>query len=790
MALRPYQRDSIDNARRVWDAGIRYAMVVQATGLGKALRNDQRVLTPWGWVRMDEIMPGDQVVGGDGRLTVVTGVFQQGVRPMVVVRTNDGAEVVCDESHLWTVQLKPHGSWHTLTTAMLMPGSGPIILPSLPPDDRWPAIASGERRIASFTPCAPAEATCIKVAAADGLFVTEGYVVTHNTVTFSHAITEVLSEHPPDAKALVLAHRNELLEQAKDKYLRVEPGAAVGIYQGAKRETWASVICASIQSLYPDKLDAAGNVVRRGRMRDIDLAKLKIVVIDECHHTPAPTYLALLDAIEKASPDCVFLGVTATPRRGDGRGLGVKWNTRWADFLKGRREGVEGVLVYKMGIQRGIDEGYLAPMSPASRRVIIDAINLDAVKVSKSTHDFVESSLAEQMDTAPVRAEIVRVWQEKAGPGAAGAPPGGRPTAIFCAGVEAAANLARDFNEAGIPAGTISGATDKTERKATIEAYQRGDLLVLTNCAVLTEGWDAPHTSCIVVARPTKSTVMFAQMAGRGTRLLGQTIDESIANGKADFLLIDFCGASEKGIVGQEDLSRSDFAPGIDATPEEEEAALLLEASPADIEQLVMDELGDSVSRTIIRGVTEVEIDLFDSRVSWARVNGTRICVVCAGLSVLCYRERSGEGYTSIAMSHGDRKYRTLASGTSEAEAMRRGAAYALLHGLPGFLMPGPWFTKRPASEAQVHRLTSVIQLARELDARHAALGYNVTPLSLAGLPRDVRDATVYQAMLWITYLHARIAFGTQVAAEVDDLVSADDRVAALQRFRGREARG
>ena len=84
---------------------------------------------------------------------------------------------------------------------------------------------------------------------------TEGYVLTHNTVLFSALGREVRMELAPGQKVLVVAHRDELIEQARDKWLKVEPDAIVGIYKAERRETWADVIVASIQSCYPDRHD-------------------------------------------------------------------------------------------------------------------------------------------------------------------------------------------------------------------------------------------------------------------------------------------------------------------------------------------------------------------------------------------------------------------------------------------------------------------------------------------------------------------------------------------------------
>lgn len=609
------------------------------------------------------------------------------------------------------------------------------------------------------------------------------------TVTFSAFIREFLAEYDPadNAVALIVAHRTELLEQAQDKYLKADPAEAVGIYQGGRREAWARVICASIGSLYGDKLNADGSVKRRGRIHDLPLARIKVLVIDEAHHALAATYRAMIDTVREHSPDCVLLGVTATPYRTDG-GLGELWNCYLDhDSERALRQGtintadVTGAVATVLSIGDGISMGFLVPFSTRSRRIVIETVDLSKVVVSKGG-DFVESSLAEVMDTVDVRQTVIEKWLEHAGPGTPFAGPTGRPTIVFTAGIQAAVHLADAFKDAGITCAHLDGTMKRGDRKAILEAFERGEFLVLVNCQVLTEGFDAPHVSCVAICRPTKSQTMFVQMAGRGIRLAHGAGDsrESAERGKPDCLLLDFAGASEVGLVGIADLSKPISIDGVDRTPEEKAEAEAKEIDPLEMEQMVAEEMvGDARRRVTIRGVSEYPVDVFgDGKVVWTVINGSRVCPIQPGVAVLVYPAKAGPGFTAIALS--GKQYRVLASDAPEGEAIARAQAYAVLNGTQSFLKPGPWFTGKPATENQVRELKRSLDANRLMDAR---LGRPPEALDTSTLPDDLEMVSISQASAWLAYLHARAAFGTRLAQAVDVLptsITAPEQVARL----------
>ena len=297
-------------------------------------------------------------------------------------------------------------------------------------------------------------------------------------------------------RALVVAHRDELLAQAKEKLVAAGiPAATIGLVKAGSDETTAPVVLASVQTL--------ARASRRDRlvagMRDA--GPFATVVIDEAHHAPAPSYGALLGAVE--TQETLTTGWTATPGR-----LGV-------------RE-LFGAPVLARDLVDMIAAGWLCDLR--GRRVGID---LDTATVRRSHGDFVESDLARALGAADAPEAIVRAWRRWGED---------RPTLVFTAGVVLAHETAQAFGTAGVAAEALDGASTSDHRTAALDRFRTGATTVLVNCALLTEGVDLPHVGCVVIGRPTLSPLLYAQMIGRGSRL---------APGKADCLILDVVGASD-----------------------------------------------------------------------------------------------------------------------------------------------------------------------------------------------------------------------------------------------------
>lgn len=611
------------------------------------------------------------------------------------------------------------------------------------------------------------------------------------TPTAASWVDRALRRHPsPRAKAVFFSHTDELVTQIADEYRRFFPDTIVGVYQGGRRETWARVISASIASCYDDKVcDDTGAVLREGRLSEMPLADIKVIVVDEAHHAVADLYLTVLRAIFDASPDALMLGVTATPRRGDGKGLGELWNARWhvrsgKRMLKVAREGdddkrpllvdvppapgrVRGVLAYAMTIRDGWERGFLCRLrGDTVERVVIDKLDLSRVSVSKSTGDFVERSLADVMDQAEVRDVIVKTWLEMAGPGAPGAGAEGRLTIAFCAGVKAAQNLAAAFNAAGVKAACVDGKTAKGRRRDIIARFAAKGIRVLTNCMALTEGFNVKAISCGLFARPTKSTGVFAQQLGRILR---------VAPGKVDALAIDFAGAVDAGLVALPDLS----VVTVDGIDDEEDEAVAAELDkPADVlEAETIASVPPTIERRLALGSHRYQVDVFGGGlVHFAVIGAARVCVLGKSEPVVVAWPH-GLGITrAIAFDPQSSRYMVLATG-DDRDVLQRASACAVTWGDQGCYRPGPWLTNAPATEAQQAFLTRLV--AANAKASSKPLGFEVPTKPSIALASAV-----------IELLKLRLAFATRRAVEVDDIFDQEERVRKVRKKVAPAARG
>ena len=510
-------------------------------------------------------------------------------------------------------------------------------------------------------------------------------------------------------KVLVLAHMDKLLDQAREKWLTVDPDANVGIYQGARREAWADVICASVQSCYPDEKDADGKVTKRGRINDLPLAEIGLIIVDEAHRIEADTYRAIVDAVRAANPSCLLLLVTATPARNDGKSLG-----RWVNKV-----------AYRLALQDAIDEGYLAPLDGC--RVELD-LDFSKIKTSKATGDYQDTDIGKAMDSPSVHKAIVDKWLEKVGPGTYLGREHGRFTVSYSGTTSGSENLAAAFREAGICAEHTHGKMPKKHNDRVLEAFQHGSIRVLCNVAKLTEGWDAPHIECVIVARPTKSPGLYRQIAGRGTRL-------SPATGKTNCIIMDCVGANALGLHTLIDLSspKSEHIPGIDPDIEEEEELVL----DKNAKQLEIPEMAQTIQ---VRGCTIYDVDLFGGQVNWTRIRGMRIAVLDIGLHIIVYQEPQAGGFTALLID--DTANIVVAKARPERETLAEAEQMAMVRGRSKYLKPNKFQQRMPATEKQ----SLVIQ---RLVAQNVQLG------GFDG--HDVpREMSMPQAMAWIAYLKTR----------------------------------
>ena len=278
-----------------------------------------------------------------------------------------------------------------------------------------------------------------------------------------------------EGKVLFVAHRRELLDQTADKLSRHLPDVPLSFEQGERRASLdARVILASIQSLMARK-DA------------YPAEQFSLIIIDECHHALAPSWKAVIQYFhDSRARGSLLLGMTATPRRSDGRSAVSVFKT----------------VAYEISRPELQDLGYLVPIKYWAVKA---ALSLDTVKMSGS--DFQVGALSKVMNTPRVRALTLAAWEARGK---------GKKTIVFCASVPHAHQLAADFTALGHRTEVIEGRTK--DRKELLRRYHWEDFDLLFNYGVLTEGFDEPGIDCVLLARPTTSPLVYNQCLGRGLR--------------------------------------------------------------------------------------------------------------------------------------------------------------------------------------------------------------------------------------------------------------------------------
>lgn len=303
------------------------------------------------------------------------------------------------------------------------------------------------------------------------------------TVIFSH-LPIIRKESTP---MLVIAHRAELLHQAKNKIQQMNPDLIVEIEQAENIAGKVDVVVASVPTMGRANSD---------RIEKFPKDYFKTIIIDEAHHAAAPTYRRIVDYFQ---PNLI-LGVTATPQRSD--------STRLIDVFQ--------EIVYYKTIEDLIKQGWLTRL--IGYRIKTET---DLTEIEVSDGDFVQSQLQDAVNNPNRNASIVAAYQQICQE---------RKTLVFAAGVQHAKDLALSFTKNSIVTEIILGETPDEERSTILQKFRNNEIKVLINVGVLTEGFDEPSVQAIILARPTKSTLLYTQVVGRGTRL-----DE----GKDNCLIID-----------------------------------------------------------------------------------------------------------------------------------------------------------------------------------------------------------------------------------------------------------
>ena len=318
------------------------------------------------------------------------------------------------------------------------------------------------------------------------------------TIMLSTVIGEMHKQNP-NLKACVLAHRDELTAQNEEKFKWFNPAISTSIVDSYGKSWDGNVTFAMVQTLS-----------RENNLKE--MPPVDLLVIDEAHHVTAPSYKNILEHAYQANPNLKLLGVTATPERGDKSSLGEIFNN-CCDQIKIGELILTGNLVRPVTF--AIDMGNVTEKLKALR--------------TRGKGDYSDDEVASILDSEPLNSEVIRHWREKAGD---------RKTVVFCSNIAHARNVTNSFNASSIPAALITGEMTKEQRSLVFENMTKGEIRVIVNVAVLTEGWDYPPISCVVLLRQSSYKSTMVQMIGRGLRTIDPAIYPDII--KRDCVVLDF----------------------------------------------------------------------------------------------------------------------------------------------------------------------------------------------------------------------------------------------------------
>jgi DNA repair protein RadD len=298
-------------------------------------------------------------------------------------------------------------------------------------------------------------------------------------------------------RVLILQHRDELVSQNRATFKAVCPGVETDLYV-ADRKRWSpGATFAMIQTL----------------SRESNLSSMPpfdMVVIDEAHHVAAKSYLTVVERARQLNPNVKLFGVTATPSRGDGLGLSKVFDN------------VADVITLGELIQAGF---LVRP-----RTFVIDCnLRESLAGVKKTSVDFDMNEVAEIMDKQAVTSRVIDEWRKVAGD---------RRTVVFCSTVDHARHVMQAFQGCGYKTDMVYGDMPDGERRSVLRSFDMGDVQVLINVAVLTEGWDCQPVSCVVLLRPCSYKSTMIQMIGRGLRKVDPERYPGIV--KSDCIVMDF----------------------------------------------------------------------------------------------------------------------------------------------------------------------------------------------------------------------------------------------------------
>jgi superfamily II DNA or RNA helicase len=373
-------------------------------------------------------------------------------------------------------------------------------------------------------------------------------------------------------RVLVLAGRQELIEQAQDKIYQVT-GEKPDIDMGQQyspmlaRDLFASgkYVCGSVQT-----------VSRMRRLQRYDWKDFGLIVVDEGHHALAPTYRRILDTARAANPQIKALFVSATFDRGDGKAMG---------------QIIESV-AYRYDINDAIKDGYLVPVHQQFAH--IQGLDFSHVRTKGGDLDSDELAAVLADDGGEMPHKIASAMVQAAGE---------EKAVIFTVDVASAYRTADIINRIRGRqdlAVAMDGTWDKDRRRAVLASYERGEFQYLLNCNLFVEGWDSPTVSVVGMARPTKSRALYAQAVGRGLRPLPGLVDRGglhcesdrraaiAGSSKTRCLVVDLVGnAGRHKLVSAADLLGGDYEEAVVCAAKKRAAK---RKGPSDMKKLLEEE--------------------------------------------------------------------------------------------------------------------------------------------------------------------------------------------------------
>lgn len=304
-------------------------------------------------------------------------------------------------------------------------------------------------------------------------------------------------------KVVFVVHSEELVGQFYERLLKQFGISSSIIMSGQKANYAMSVQVCSLMTL-----------IRR-RVPDAD-----VLIIDECHRSRGNSYQKIIEMYS----DSLLLGLTATPYRTDGKGLGKNFD----------------VIVNPVKLAELVKLGRLVRTKVFVPEKKIDLSQID-LKTSKNGRDYDQTQLFEAMDNEDVYQQIVDEYKNKAD---------GLKTIVFNINrVAHSKKMNEYFLKNGIPSAHVDGETPKAERKRIVQKFRSGEIMILNNCDLVTEGFDVPDAECVILNRATKSKGLYVQMVGRGIRY---------NEGKGECIVLDFGqNTFEHGFV--EDYDQEEF---------------------------------------------------------------------------------------------------------------------------------------------------------------------------------------------------------------------------------------